>query len=211
MVKLQPYNAVMSKPGEQVERNLDRLEAEWQATHPGETMGPVVTSRLIAKAWAHQRPAKKPTTLREEQAWLTELRETGYDPASLQRLATPMPVSLNDLSVQEVASRALDRCAAEASAWTSHTVTEHATQIMTEYGVRATPGEVRDFVQAATVLALEDCFTILPPGTPRPEHVAHWTSVRVLQAETELRDLIAARVPEQEPEHPDVRRLAQAQ
>ncbi|RGE17903.1 TrwC relaxase [Leucobacter sp. wl10] len=211
VAELQPYNAVMSKRGEQVGRNLDRLEAEWRATHPGETMGPVVTSRLIAKAWAYERPAKKPTTLREEQAWLTELVEAGYDPASLQRPATPVPVSLDDLSVQEVASRALDRCAAGASVWTTHTVTEHATTIMTEYGVRANGDEIRDFVQAATVLALEDCFTILPPDTPRPEHVAHWTSVRVIQAETELRDLIAARVPEQEPEHPDVRRLAQAQ
>lgn len=211
VIELQPYNALMSKRGEQVESNLDRLEAEWQATHPGETMGPVVTSRLIAKAWAHERPAKKPTTLAEEQAWLTELRDAGYDPTSLQRPATPAPVGLDDLSVQEVASRTLDRCAADASAWTTHTVTEHAITIMTEYGVRAAPAEIRDFITVATRLALEDCFTILPPDALRPEHVAHWTSVRVTQAETELRDLIAARIPEQEPEHPDVRRLAQGQ
>jgi hypothetical protein len=44
---------------------------------------------------------------------------------------------------------------------------EHATRIMTEYGVRATPAEIRDFVQVASRLALEDCFTILPPDAPR--------------------------------------------
>ncbi|WP_220458798.1 MobF family relaxase [Schaalia sp. JY-X169] len=210
VAELQQFNGVMSKRGAQVGKHLDRMTAEWEAAHPGETMGPVVASRLRAQAWAYERPAKKPTTLREEAAWLAELRAAGYDPQALQRPATPAPVGLDDLSVQEVASRALDRCAAGASAWTTHTVQEHATRIMTEYGVRAAPDQIRDFVTVATRLALEDCFSILPPDAPRPEHVAHLTSVRVLHAETQLRDLLTAQVPEQEPEHPDVRRLAEA-
>lgn len=211
VAELQPFNGVMSKRGAQVGKHLDRMTAEWEATHPGETMGPVVTSRLRAQAWAHERPAKKPTTLREEQAWLAELRDAGYDSQTLQHPATPAPVSLDDLSVQEVASRALDRCASGASTWTIHTVQEHATRIMTEYGVRAAPQEIRDFITVATRLALEDCFSILPTDAPRPEHVAHLTSVRVLHAETQLRDLLTAQVPAQEPKHPDVRRLAEAQ
>ncbi len=210
VIELQPYNVVMSKRGEQVRKNLERLEAAWDAAHPGESMGPVVATRLRAEAWAHERPAKKPTTLREEAAWIAELREAGYDPATLRRAAQRASVTLDDLSVQEVASRALDRCAAAASAWTAHTVTEHATRIMTEYGVRATPEEIREFITVASRLALPDCFSILPPDAPQPEHVAHLTSVRVMQAETELRDLITARVPEREPKHADVRRLAEA-
>ena len=83
----------MSKRGAQVRKNLERLEAEWEAAHPGETMGPVVSSRLTAKAWAYERPAKKPTTLREEAAWLTELREAGYYPATLRRPAPSAPAS----------------------------------------------------------------------------------------------------------------------
>lgn len=210
VVELQPYNAILSKRGEQVCRNLERLEAVWNAAHPGESMGPVVATRLRAEAWAHERPAKKPTTLAEEAGWVTELREAGYDPATLQRPARRASLGLDDLSVQEVASRTLDRCAATASAWTAHTVTEHATRIMTEHGVHASPAEIRDFITVATRLALEDCFTILPPDAPRPEHVAHLTSVRVIQTETELRDLIAARVPDTEPAMPNVERLAQA-
>ncbi|WP_447943013.1 MobF family relaxase [Microbacterium aurum] len=210
VAELQPFNAVMSKRGEQVRNNLQRLEAEWDEAHPGETMGPVVASRLMAEAWAYERPAKKPTTLHEEAAWVTELHEAGYDPETLHHPAPRRVVGVDDLSVQEVASRALDRCAAASSAWTAHTVREHATRIMTEYGVRATPIEIRDFIEVATRLALEDCFTILPPGAPTLEHVAHLTSVRVLQAETELRDLIAARVPENAPALRDVRELTQA-
>ena len=208
VVELERFNGVMSKRGEQVRKHLERLEAEWEAAHPGEAMGPVVSARLAARAWACERPAKKPTTLREEQAWVTELREAGYDPATLRRPVRRAPASLDDLSVQTVANRALDRCAAGGSAWTRHTVQEHATRIMTEYGVQAAPAEIREFVQVATALAMEDCFSILPPGVPAPEHVAHLTSLRVVQSETELRDLIAARIPQQDLEYPDVSRAA---
>lgn len=208
VVELEPFNTLMSKRGEQVRRNLERLEAEWEATHPGETMGPVVSSRLTAQAWAYERPAKKPTTLHEEEAWLTELRDAGYDPATLRRPARRAPVALDELLVQEIASRALDRCAAAASTWTPHTVTEHATQIITEAGVRASGDELRALIGAATTLALEDCFSVLPPDAVTPEHVAHLTSLRVVQAETELRDLITAHTPEHEPNHPDVQQAA---
>jgi len=210
VIELQPYNALMSKRGEQVGRNLERLEAEWQATHPGETMGPVVSSRLTAKAWAYERPAKKPTTLREEEAWLTELREAGYDPETLRRPQPSASASLDELSVQQIASCTLDRCAATASAWTRHTVQEHATRIITEAGVRATGAELRDLIAVATRLALEDCFSVLPPDAATPEHVSHLTSLRVVQAETELRDLLTARTPDREPEHPNVQEAAQA-
>ncbi|MBK8730869.1 MAG: AAA family ATPase [Tetrasphaera sp.] len=210
VVELERFNGVMSKRGEQVRKHLERFEAEWEAAHPGETVGPVVSARLAAKAWAHERPAKKPTTLQEEQAWITELREAGYDPETLRRPVRRAPASLDDLSAQTVANRALDRCAAGGSAWTRHTVQEHATRIVTAYGVQAAPVEVREFVRITTALAMEDCFSILPPGAPAPEHVAHLTSLRVVQAATELRDLLTARVPKRKPKHPDVRDAAQA-
>lgn len=209
VVELEPFNTLMSKRGEQVRRNLERLEAEWEATHPGETMGPVVATRLRAEAWAYERPSKKPTTLCEEEAWLTELRDAGCDPETLRRPARRAPVALDELSVQEVASRALDRSAAAASTWTPHAVTEHATRIITEAGVRAGGDELRALIGAATTLALEDCFSVLPPDAVTPEHVAHLTSLRVVQAETELRDLITAHTPEGEPNHSDVYQAAQ--
>ena len=98
--------------------------------------------------------------------------------------------------MQEIASRALDRCVAGSSAWAHHDVQEHATRIITEHGVRATREELRELVALSTALALEDCFSILPTGAPAPEHVAHLTSLRVVQVETELRDLLTARTPE---------------
>lgn len=209
VAELQPFNAVMSKRAVQVERNLARLTAEWEAVHPGATPGPVVAARLQAKAWAYERPAKKPTSLAEEAEWVAELRQAGYDPATLTRPAPPTVVALDDLSIEEIASRALDRCTAGASAWTVHTVSEHITHLMTEHGVRATGEELREFFALAARLALEDCLSLLPPGAPAPEHVAHLTSVRVIGAETRLRDLLAARVADAEPERPGLGGLAQ--
>ncbi|WP_448071886.1 AAA family ATPase [Georgenia yuyongxinii] len=87
---------------------------------------------------------------------------------------------------------------------------EQVARIVTAYGVRAAPVEVAQFTEVATRLALEDCFSILPPGAPAPEHVAHYTSLRVIQAETKLRDLLVTRIPHRGPPHPDVREHAWA-
>ena len=209
VTELEPFNALMSKRGAQVRKNLERLEAEWEAAHPGETMGPVVSSRLTAKAWAFERPAKKPATTREEAEWLTELREAGYDPETLTRKLVSAPAQSDELSVQEITSRALDRCAAACSAWTRHDVQEHVTRIINEYGVRATHEELRELVALSTALVLEDCFSILPTGAPAPEHVAHLTTLRVVQVETELRDLLTAHTPEKKQRHRDVSQVAE--
>ena len=208
VAELQPFNAVMSKRSAQIRRNLERLEAEWQTAHPGETPGPVVTARMQGIAWAHQRPGKKPADLKNEQWWRQELRETGYDPEHLARKAVQPPASLEVLSVQEVASRALDRCAAGSSTWTPHAVAEQVTRIVTEAGVQATPAQLREFISKASEVATSDCFSILPPGAATPEHVAHLTSLSMVAAETALCDQLTAATPEREPKHPDVTEAA---
>jgi hypothetical protein len=99
---------------------------------------------------------------------------------------------LDDLLVQAVASRALDRLAAKSSTWTVHDIQQQVTMLVTEAGVRAAPVELRQFVEATTRLAASDCFSVLPPGVPCPEHVAHLTSLPVIAAEARLRDTLTA-------------------
>ncbi len=210
VVELEPFNAVMSKRSAQIRRNLDRLEAEWEQARPGEQLGPVMTARLQGIAWTHQRPGKKPVDLKNEQWWVQELREAGYNPAIPERRAVRPVVSVDDLAVQEVASRALDRSAAASSTWTRHTIQEHVTRITTEHGVQAMPAELREFITLATELAVSDCFSVLPPSAPTPEHVAHLTSLSVVAAETSLRNQLTAAVPADERSHPDVSRAAEA-
>jgi hypothetical protein len=50
--ELEPYNALMSKRGAQVEKNLAELTAKWEAGHPGETMSRKTLGRLTTKARA---------------------------------------------------------------------------------------------------------------------------------------------------------------
>jgi thymidine kinase len=207
VAELRPYNAAMSKRSEQVARNLARFEAEWRAAHLGQEPGPVVTSRLTAMAWDHQRPQKKPSKLGHEAAWRAELVDAGYRP-NPKRVPVRAPVSLDDVSVQQLASRALDRCAAAASAWTVHDIQEHVTHIITEAGVRAEPAALSDLVALTTRLAAEDCLSVLPPDSVQPEHVAHLTSLHVVAVETRLRDMLAARATADPGQVPGVTRLA---
>ncbi|MDR1187550.1 MAG: relaxase domain-containing protein, partial [Bifidobacteriaceae bacterium] len=190
VVELEPFNQVMSKRGAQVEANLQRLAREWEASHPGETMSRTTSGRLQASAWAQDRPSKKPTTLAGEAAWIAELRDGGYDESAPLRAAPVRVVSLDALDARTVASRALDRCAAGASAWTPHTIREQVAALVTEAGVRATPEQLRQFTDRAAGLAREDCLSVLPLGAPAPEHVACLTGLDVIAAETRLRDLL---------------------
>jgi hypothetical protein len=187
VVELQPFNTVMSKRAEQVQANLFRFEAEWSAAHPGQTPGPVTSARLVAMAWDHGRPNKKPSRLGHEDAWRAELDAVGYTPHP-SRAPQPRVRQLADLRVQELANRALDRCASTASTWTAHAVQEHVTRLITAAGVRANPADLRELVRLTTRLAIQDCLSMLPPDAVRPEHVAHLTTVRVIAVETALRD-----------------------
>ena len=153
----------------------------------------MVRATLQAKAWDRERPNKKPSTLGSEAGWLREMQDAGYTP-DLPRVTVQPACTLDELAVQQVASRALDRCAAAASAWTVHNVQEQVARIVTETGVRAPPpDELREFVTLTTRLAVDDCLSILPPDAPAPEHVAHLTTLHVVAAESELRDRLASR------------------
>jgi hypothetical protein len=192
VAELRPFNTVMSKRAEQVARNLKHFEKEWRTAHPDQEPGPAAMSRLIAMSWDHERPHKRPTALGNEAAWRAELEDTGYR-SDAARAPAQTSVSLVDVNVRDVASRALDRCAAVASAWTVHDIQERVTRIITESGLRADPGPLRELVMLTTRLATDDCLSVLPPDSPHPEHVAHLTSLHVVACETRLRDLLAAR------------------
>jgi hypothetical protein len=210
VVELEPFNQVMSKRGAQVEANLQHLVREWEASHPGETMGRTTSGRLQALAWAQDRPSKKPTTLAGEAAWIAELHDAGYDGTRLRRAARVRAVSLDALDPRTIANRALDRCAAGASAWTAHTICEQVAALVASAGVRATPGRLRRFIAATADLAIADCLSVLPVGAPAPEHVAHLTSLTVIASETRLRDLLADFTSDGETPLADVQALSAA-
>ncbi len=210
VAELQRFNQVMSKRAEQVAGNLARFEAAWRRQHPGLEPGPAARSRLVSMAWDHGRPHKKPARLGHEAVWQKELAAAGYRPGG-PREAAPTPATVGDVTLRQVASRALDRCAAAASTWTVHDIQQHITHILTEAGVRSEPRDLRRVIGEATSLAASACLSVLPPGTARPEHVAHLTSVDVIAAETRLRDMLLTRAEAvAQQEAPDLSALARA-
>ena len=58
IAQLAPYVGAFSQRAGQIERNIDRYEAEWTATHPGEQPGPALRRAWDARAWADGRPDK---------------------------------------------------------------------------------------------------------------------------------------------------------
>jgi len=205
VAELEQYNAVLSKRAAQVEHNLAVLVSAWQDAHPGAEPGPLARARMLAQAWDHERPNKRPTAegLGCEEGWRRELDAAGYRPLSpprslravtQARAAAAAGPSADDLSVDQLASRALDRCAAASSTWTIHDIQMHVTHLITENGITATGSEMRDLIALATRLAATDCLSVLPPTVARPEHVAHLTTLTVVAAEQRLRDLIAERL-----------------
>ena len=196
VAELEPFNFLMSKRSGQVEKNLADLEAEWSEAHPGQEPGPTVTSRMVAAAWAKDRPQKRPTALAHEDGWRQELADAGYDPSSSGGRPSRRRSARPRRTTCRCSPSPLARWtgAPHASTWTRHTVAEHATQIVTAHGVRGTPAELRHLVELTTDLAVGDCLSVLPPGAARPEHVAHLTSLDVVAAETRLRDLLAERL-----------------
>ena len=214
VVELEQYNVVLSKRAAQVEHNLAVLDAAWEDAHPGEEPGPVVRARMLARAWDHQRPHKKPAPegLGCEEGWRRELAAAGYrtDPR-FRPVRSPAPVGIDDLSVEELAARALDRCAAGASTWTIHDIQMHVTHVVTEAGITATGGDLRDLITLATNLAASDCLSVLPPTMAHPEQVAHLTTISVVAAEQTLRDLVGARVEASGPAGGEVDAMASAE
>lgn len=214
VVELEQYNVVLSKRAAQVEHNLAVLVAGWEDAHSGEEPGPVVRARMLARAWDHQRPHKKPAPegLGCEEGWRRELAAAGYGTDSRVRSAgSPEPVGIDDLSVGELADRALGRCAAGASTWTIHDIQMHVTHLVTEAGITATGADLRDLITLATNLAASDCLSVLPPTMAHPEQVAHLTTMSVVAGEQTLRDLIGTRVEATGPAEGEVDAMASAE
>jgi exodeoxyribonuclease V alpha subunit len=58
ILELADYVGPFSARNAQIARNVDRYEAEWTATHPGEHPGPALRRLWDARAWADGRPDK---------------------------------------------------------------------------------------------------------------------------------------------------------
>ena len=207
VAELQPFNAVMSKRAAQVTPQPGGVRGAVGGRPPRPGAGPGGQRAAAGQGLGPRAAAQEADAAGQRGRLAARAGRGRLHPRPAPRART-RPVALDELRVQRLASRALDRCAAGGSTWTVHDIAEHVTRIITESGVRAERGELRDVIAMTTRLAAEDCFSVLPPGTARPEHVAHLTTVRVMEVDTQLRDLLAARAAQPSSGVPDVQVIA---
>ena len=82
ITELAPYVGAFSARTSQIDRNIDRYEAEWRSEHPGEEPGPALRRAWDRRAWAEARPDKVVPTdgAQLAQRWREELPDLGFTP-----------------------------------------------------------------------------------------------------------------------------------
>lgn len=105
LIELAPFAARFSARAAQIDRNVQRLEAEWRNDHPDEEPGPRLRQVWDRRAWAQERPDKVVPTdgAAMVAAWGDELRRLGYDdPAGPAAFTSPQPGALDRDGAAEV-------------------------------------------------------------------------------------------------------------
>ena len=85
--QLAPYAGGFSQRAAQINRNVDRYEADWRAEHPDQEPGPRLRRTWDRRAWADARPDKVVPRSGADlvAAWNSELRDLGFTPPTSPR------------------------------------------------------------------------------------------------------------------------------
>lgn len=201
--QLAPYAGRFSQRAKQIERNVDRYEAEWRAGHPDQEPGPRLRRAWDRRAWADARPDKVVPKDGADlvAAWNEELRDLGFrapSPASadsdLKELKTlkGRPPTVGAINRDVAVDLILTRLASMKSAWNAADIRGQAEQLVASVGVITERSARVELTEDLTARAVTLCEPLLArPDVP--EHVRHLTSRRILAVEAELTNCLAAR------------------
>jgi hypothetical protein len=192
IVQLAPFVGAFSQRAAQIERNIERYEADWTATHPGEQPGPALRRAWDARAWAEGRPDK---VIPEPGAnvhgrWLTELADLGYrDRGKPIHLRT---TQVGAVDREQATDLVLARLAAGRSAWNAADIRGEVEQFIAGEGVVVDAAIRGELAEDLTDRVLERCVPLLPRDGV-PEHIRALTSAHVLDVEREITGRLAVR------------------
>ena len=191
ITQLAPFVAPFSRRATQIGRHIDRYEAQWSDTHPGEQPGPALRRAWDARAWAEDRPDKitpQPgTDLRRR--WLDELSRLGYRDRDTPAPLTPP--SVGRVHRNQAAAEVLARLGAARSAWNAADVRGEVEQLLARASILADAAVRGELAEDLTARALARCVPMLQHNPP--EHVRAMTSPRVLNVEADLAGRLAVR------------------
>lgn len=189
IAELATYTGRFSARAAQIGRNIDRYEAEWRRTHPGQEPGPVIRQAWDRRAWKEARPDKvvpiDGAALVEH--WAEELHSLGYcapapRPDASVTQPRPRPGALDR---EEAVDTVLTRLASRRSAWNHADVRGEVERWVAATGLVA-PAAVRtELTEDLTDRTLAACRPLLSRADV-PEHVRALTSPHVLEVEADL-------------------------
>ena len=190
--QLAPYAGRFSQRAAQINRNVDRYEAAWRAEHPGQEPGPRLRRTWDRRAWADARPDKVVPRSGADfvAAWTDELRDLCFTPPTGP--ATEPGLQIGRLNRDVAADLVVTRLGAKRSGWNAPDIRGEAERLVASVGVVAERAVRRELVEDIAERARTRCVPLLDRGDV-PEHVRSLTSERVLAAEADLIDTLAAR------------------
>lgn len=189
--QLAPYAGRFSQRVAQINRNVDRYEADWRVKHPDQEPGPRLRRTWDRRAWADARPDKVvPQSGADVAAWNSELRDLGFTPPTSPATQPGLPIGRINRDV--AADLVLTRLGAKRSAWNAADIRGEVERLIASVGVVAERPVRRELVGDVADRAVGRCVPLLERDDV-PEHVRGLTSERVLAVEADLVDSMASR------------------
>ena len=192
ITQLVEFVPVFSRRATQIQRNVDKYEAEWRAEHPDEEPSPSLFRSWDRRAWADARPDKgEPVSAADMvTAWTEELAELGFAPPARPVELGASPIGAVDQTA--AVDLILSRLATTRSGWNRADIRGHAESLIAGSGVVVEPDVRAAVAEDLTTRTVEACRPLL--DEPRaPEHVRTLTSPEVLRVEAELNRHFATR------------------
>ena len=196
VAELAPYVGAFSERAAQIGRNIDRYEAQWRATNPGQEPGPAVRRSWDRRAWKDARPDKIAPKDGAElvAAWNQQLADLGYrDPSPQPGL--PMVVGaprVGEFDRDAAVEAILVRLGARRSAWNAADIRGQAEKAIAAAGLVADHAVRTELAEDLTARVVEACVPLLDQPDV-PEHVRSLTSPHVLRTEADIVARLATR------------------
>jgi exodeoxyribonuclease V alpha subunit len=201
ITELAPYAGGFSARAAQINRNVDKYEAEWRADHPGREPGPRERRAWDRRAWAEARPDKVVPASGADlaQRWIDELHGLGFDPPTPSGdPGPPIPAAtaIARINRNAVAELALVRLGARRSNWNAADLRGECERIVADVGVIVDGAVRRELGEDLTARAVAASRPLLQRDDI-PDHVRALTSREVLAVESDIVARLVARA-----EHP---------
>jgi exodeoxyribonuclease V alpha subunit len=189
--ELAGFAGSFSARARQIGKNIERYEAAWRDTHPGEEPGPDLLRTWDRRAWSEARPDKvvpiDGTVLTDR--WIDELHRLGFR-------SPPRPMALHAartgaLDRDAAVNTVLSRLGAKRSAWNAADIRGQVELLISSEGMIADPSVRIELAEDLTARAVAASVPLLDDDIP--EHIRALTSRDVLGVEADLSNSFAVR------------------